>query len=118
MNYALLIYRSAPLSEPTPDATERAALAAHRTLQREASERGELGAVARLAERDTARTVRRRASGHDVSDGPFMETKEWLVGFYVVECESEAQALDRARQLCNDDHHAIEVRPITFCWKP
>jgi RNA polymerase sigma factor (sigma-70 family) len=33
------------------------------------------------------------ASGHEVTDGPFVEAKEWLVGFYLVECEDEAQAV-------------------------
>ena len=74
--------------------------------------------VARLDDVDSARTVRRRAGGHEISDGPYIETKEWLVGFYLVECESEQQALDRARQLCGDDHHAIEVRPVTWRWEP
>ena len=47
---------------------------------------GDLHAVARLDEPGTARTVRARASGHEISDGPFIESKEWLVGFYLVDC--------------------------------
>ena len=118
MNYALLIYRTAPASIRVPELEERQALVAHRALQSEASSRDELVAVAHLHEADTARTVRRRAGGHDVSDGPFIETKEWLVGFYLLECESEEEALARARQICGDDFHAIEVRPVSWRWHP
>jgi hypothetical protein len=84
----------------------------------EASGRGELHAVARLDETPLARTVRSRAGAHEVTDGPFIETKEWLVGFYVIDCDSEAQALARARLICTDDSHAVEVRPVTWRWRP
>lgn len=118
MHYALLIYRNAAISTPIPELEEREALVAHRALQREASSRGQLSSVARLDDVHTARTVRRGPSGHDVSDGPYIETKEWLVGFYLVECEGEEQAIARAKQICGDDHHAIEVRPVTWRWHP
>ncbi|TAK28621.1 MAG: hypothetical protein EPO40_12960 [Myxococcaceae bacterium] len=70
VTYALLIYRTAPPSEPIPELEERAALAGHRALQKEASARGELHLVARLDDAPTARTVRPRAGAHDVTDEP------------------------------------------------
>jgi hypothetical protein len=114
VNYALLIYRSTPASEVLPELEERAALSAHRALQAETAARGELHSVARLADPGTARTVRRSGGAHEITDGPYMEAKEWLVGFYVVECESEAQAIERARVICPDDAHLVEVRPVTW----
>jgi len=113
--YALLIYRAAPL-EPAAESSEQA-LAGHRALQKEASARGELHAVARLAGIDTAKTVRKRAGAHDVMDGPYIDTKEWLVGCYLVDCSDETEALGRARAICPVDDHAIEVRPVTWRWK-
>lgn len=113
--YALLIYRTAPL-EPVPESSERA-LAGHRALQKETSARGELHAVARLAGIDAAKTVRARPGAHDVMDGPYIDTKEWLVGFYLVDCADEAEALERARAICPVADHAIEVRPVTWRWK-
>jgi hypothetical protein len=115
--YALLIYRSAPTTESIPELEERRALSGHRALQAEAAARGELHAVARLDVPGAARTVRSRASGHEVSDGPFIETKEWLVGFYLVDCSHEEEALARAKQICSDAHHAIEVRPVGWRWR-
>lgn len=118
MNYALLIYRKAPPSEPIPELEERAGLDGHRALQAETSARGELFAVARLDEPATARAVHPRSSPHAITDGPFIETKEWLVGFYLLECESEEQALARARTICPDNSHVIEVRPVSWRWRP
>jgi hypothetical protein len=115
--YALLIYRTAPSAEPIPELDEREALAAHRALQAEADAMNQLHAVARLDDPETARTVRRRATGHDVTDGPFIEAKEWLVGFYLVDCDDEGQALARAQQICADPHHLIELRPVGWRWR-
>jgi predicted enzyme related to lactoylglutathione lyase len=91
---ALLIYRANPPSVPVPELEEKEALARHRALQADAAAREELHAVARLDGPTTARTVRARPSGHDVTDGPFIEAKEWLVGFYLVDCENEGQAIE------------------------
>jgi hypothetical protein len=118
LTYALLIYRTNPSSTPIPELEEQAALAGHRSLQAEASSRGELHAVARLDDTSTARTVRPRFGAHEVTDGPFIETKEWLVGFYIVDCDSEDQAIARAQLICLDSSHVVEVRPVTWRWKP
>jgi hypothetical protein len=116
--YALLIYRTTPAAEPIPELVERQALGAHRALQAEASAEKQLHAVARLDEPATARTVRVQATGHEVTDGPYIESKEWLVGFYLVDCDDEAQALARAKQICADANHLIEVRPVDWRWRP
>jgi hypothetical protein len=114
----LLIYRSLPASVPLPASDERTALAGHRALQTEAAARGELYAVAQLEDKSAARSIRPVGGAHEVTDGPFIETKEWLVGFYLLDCESEAQAIERARMLCPDPSHGVEVRPVTWQWKP
>lgn len=118
MTYALLIYRTVPLAEPIPELEERAALASHRALQADAAALGQLHAVARLDETSHARTVRASGGAHEVTDGPYIESKEWLVGFYVVDCDDEAQALERAKQICLDAAHVVEVRPVTWRWNP
>lgn len=118
MTYALLIYRTAPPSEPIAEKEERAALSGHRKVQAEAARRGQLHAVARLDESSRAHTVRRREGAHEVTDGPYIESKEWLVGFYLVDCDSEEVALARAKLICPDGAHAVEVRPVTWRWKP
>jgi hypothetical protein len=112
--FALLIYRAAQV--PTA-ANERRALAGHRALQAAASARGDLHAVAQLDDVSTAKTVTIRRGAHAVTDGPYIETKEWLVGFYLIDCANEAEALERARMICPIEDHAIEVRPVQWRWK-
>ncbi|WP_437562395.1 YciI family protein [Sorangium sp. So ce542] len=111
--YALLIHSARPEDDPLPAAEERAILSRHRALQAEAIARSELLSVARLDGRDKARTVRVKGEEASVTDGPYMETKEWLVGFYLVECADEATALARARQICPEDG-SVEIRPVNW----
>lgn len=117
MTYALLIYSNLPPGEALPDLEEREVLRAHRALQADASARSELHAVARLDDARRGKTVRRAGGAHTVTDGPYVETKEWLVGFYLVDCATEEEALARAAQIC-EPHHAIEVRPVSWRWQP
>jgi len=66
----------------------------------------------------SARTVRRNGGTHEITDGPYIETKEWLVGFYVLDCANQEEALTRARTLCADENHVVEVRPVVWRWQP
>ena len=61
----------------------------------------------------TATTVRRDAADADplVTDGPFVETKEALGGYYLVEARDLDQALELARR-CPVSQGGVEVRPI------
>ena len=117
MTYALLIYSSLPPGSSLPPETEAAALERHRALQRRAAERGELHAVARLDSESATRIVRRQDDELMVTDGPFMESKEWLVGFYLLDCANESEAVERAGSLCLDEAHSIEVRPVSWRWR-
>jgi hypothetical protein len=118
MTYVLLIYRASAPGVAAAGLDERATLRAHQRLQREIASRGELHAVAQLPESRDARTVRRAGGAHEVADGPFIETKEWLVGFYLLDCASETEAIERAKVICADDEHVIEVRPVSWRWSP
>lgn len=117
MTYVLLIYRTSPPTEPISDEAVRSALAGHRAVQVDASQRGELHAVAQLGDSRQAITVKRGPAAHEVTDGPYIETKEWLVGFYLVDCATEAVAIERAKQITPDRHHVVEVRPVAWRWK-
>lgn len=71
-----------------------------------------LGPAARLGATANARTLRGPGAGV-VLDGPFAETKEQLLGLYVVDCASEEKALDVARDLRRVNPSAVyEIRPI------
>jgi hypothetical protein len=61
---------------------------------------------------DTATVVRVRDGARAVTDGPFAESKEVLVGYYQVEAEGLDEALDWAAQIPDARFGAIEVRPV------
>ncbi len=73
---------------------------------------GSLGPQVRLDHTRQACTV--RAQGM-VIDGPFAETKEQLLGFYVTDCESREAAVVIARNLQKVNPTAVyEIRPVTL----
>ena len=61
---------------------------------------------------ETATTVRVRDDETLVTDGPFVESKEALGGYYVLECDSIDEACSWAAKIPGASHGAVEVRPI------
>ena len=73
-----------------------------------------LGPAARLGPTARARTLRGSGAGV-VIDGPFAETREHLLGFYVVDFPDIEQAVAAARALRGANPTAVyEVRPISL----
>jgi hypothetical protein len=74
---------------------------------------GRLGPVLRLMPTTTATTLRK---GDDpiVLDGPFAETKEQLLGLFVVECASLEQAIETTKDLAraSSSKGSFEIRPL------
>jgi hypothetical protein len=112
MLYAILAYHEeGVVASWTPE--QDAALMAdlhkvHERLKRE----GRLGPAARLGATERACTLRGPGAGM-VIDGPFAETKEQLLGFYVVDCATREAAVEAARDLRRANPTAVyEIRPI------
>jgi hypothetical protein len=61
---------------------------------------------------ETGRTVRVRSGDAVVTDGPFMESKEALAGFILIDVENAAAAMDIARNIPMARLGAVEVRPV------
>jgi hypothetical protein len=73
---------------------------------------GVLGPAARLDETRKARTLRGPGAGM-VLDGPFAETKEQLLGFHLVNCATDDEAIAAARKLREVNPSAVyEIRPV------
>ena len=65
-----------------------------------------------LAELSSATTVRLRDGKRVITDGPFAETKEFLGGYYTVECPSIDQAIELAAACPAAAFGSVEVRPV------
>lgn len=59
-----------------------------------------------------ARTLRTRGEQTTVTDGPFATTKETLVGYFLLRCADEDEALRHARRVPVARHGAVEIRPV------
>jgi len=83
-------------------------------VQDKLKQEGRLGPVARLLP-TTAATTLRKDDPPLVLDGPYAETKEQLLGFYIIDCENLDAAVDVARDLgAANPGGAYEIRPVGF----
>ena len=89
-----------------------ALIAGDAAFQKEVRESGELISVEGLQDSVNARTVKVRDGVAVVSDGPYLEPKEYLASFFVLDCDS----LDRARELAGKyptaKANGVEVWPL------
>jgi hypothetical protein len=113
MLYAILCYDSEEEVCAWSKEQDDAAIAKLMAVQQQWAKEGRLGPVARLMPTTAATTLRKDREPAVVIDGPFAETKEQLLGFYVVDCESLEEALDFARDLGKaNPGGAYEIRPL------
>ena len=113
MMYAILCYDSEEVVCAWTKEQDEAAIASLMKVQDKLAREGRLGPVARLMDTTAATTIR-KAKEPLVIDGPFAETKEQLLGFYLVECESLEQAIEAAKDLAraSSSTGAFEIRPL------
>ena len=110
MLYSILIYGDEATVDAWTRQEEETVLSRHADLRQRLSAQGKLGPVMRLMASTTATTLR-CGTKPLIVDGPFSETKEQLLGIYVVECAALQEAIEAARALAFDTG-VLEIRPI------
>jgi hypothetical protein len=73
---------------------------------------GELLASYGLGDEDTAKRVRVKDGMPMVTDGPYLEAKEYLASFWLLDCASEARALEIAADLPSANMQDVEFWPV------
>jgi hypothetical protein len=114
MQYMMLIYSGEAPGGLSPDRAEQVK-AAHWRLIDEATRKGVLVGAGPLAPVSSATTVRMQDGKALVTDGPFAETKEFLAGYYIIECENLDEAIEWAAKIptcCQGADGCIEIRPM------
>lgn len=113
MLYAILCYDSEDVISAWTQEQETAVMARLSEVTGKLACEGRLGPVARLLP-TTAATTLRKGRESLVIDGPFAETKEQLLGFYVVDCDSLEAALEVVQALgaASGSAGCFEVRPL------
>ena len=113
MLYAILCYNDENVVNSWSKEEDDAVLAKRAVVTKKLAAQRKLGPVARLMPTTAATTIR---SGREqfVVDGPFAETKEQFLGFYVVDCASLEEAIAVASEMKGGEAGAFEIRPLRF----
>ena len=111
MLYAFLCCHDEAVANGWTKEEDDAILAKRHKVTEKLAAKGKLGPALRLMPTTAATTVR---MGREpvVLDGPFAETKEALLGFYLIDCDSLEEAIDIAKQIGRDEKVVFEIRPV------
>ena len=112
MRYMMLIY-SDEVAEANQSQEERSAvMERYFTFTDEVRQRGVFNSGDELQPTATATTVRVRDGRVTPQDGPYVETKEQLGGYYILDCANLDEAIEFAAKIPAVEYGAIEIRPI------
>ncbi|WP_026869430.1 YciI family protein [Inquilinus limosus] len=114
MLYAILCYNSEEVLSAWTQEEDDAVMARLDVVHKRLAAEGKLGPAARLAFTSAATTLMKGHQPPLVIDGPYAETKEQMLGFYVVDCESKEEAVAIAKDLeqANPGLGGYEIRPV------
>jgi hypothetical protein len=112
MKFVALIYAEESVYADRTPAQMGAAMAEHAAFGEAARAAGVFGGGEGLQGTAAATTLRVRDGERLLTDGPFAETKEYLGGFYSLECKDLDEALEWAARIPEATYGSIEVRPV------
>ena len=112
MLYAILCYHNEDVVGSWSKEHDAAVMEKLAVVQERLHKQGRLGQVARLLP-TTAATTLRKQDPPLIVDGPFAETKEQLLGFYLIDCKNLDEALQTAQELGDaNPGGSYEIRPV------
>lgn len=112
MKYIAIIYGNKEMWESFPPEVAAKAIAEVDAFNRRYAESGELLGAYGLGDELTARTVRVRNGVPAVTDGPYVEAKEYVSSFFLLDVDDEQRALDIVAEYPFAAENAVEVWPI------
>jgi hypothetical protein len=112
MQYLAMIYGDQSRWAALSDGEREEVYRAYTAFGEEGRKAGVIVGGNELDSTETATTVRVRNDETLVTDGPFVESKEALGGYYVLECSSIDEACSWAAKIPGASHGAVEVRPV------
>ena len=115
MLYAILCYHEEDVVWSWSQEEDKAVMDRLAVVNERLTKAGKMGASLRLLPTTAATTLRKTQDPPLVIDGPFAETKEQLLGFYIIEVADLEDALSVARELATaNPGGAYEIRPIAL----
>jgi hypothetical protein len=116
MKYLLIMHMNPEIWESLTEEERTAVMEGHGEFIKTIRESGEMISTEALGDPSTSAVVRVRDGVPVVTDGPFLEAKEYLAGYYLIDCESRQRALELAALIpdANVNGMGVEVRPVMF----
>ena len=112
MKYLCLIYENEKNWETMPQSDAEAIMKGYFAFTEDIRKNGKYVAGEALQPTPTATTVRVRNGKISTTDGPFVETKEQLGGFYLIDAKDLNDAIQVAARIPSARLGSIEVRPV------
>ena len=112
MEYTLLLFADPAGWEAMTPAQQQEGMAAYGAYTQALKQAGILRGSNRLRPADAATTVRMEKGKTKVLNGPFVETREQLGGYYLIEAPDLDTALSWAARCPGASHGVVEVRPV------
>lgn len=112
MKYVMLVYQDEKAAKAASEELLAASLERFNKFHQELAASGHMLDGTRLRHSDTATSVRVREGETLTTDGPFIETKEQLAGFYLMECADLDEAISIAARIPSAESGTIEIRPV------
>jgi hypothetical protein len=112
MKYLLMIYANQQTWAGFGPDDWTKAIAEQDAFNKEFFDTGELLGAFGLADAENARVVRVREGATAVTDGPYLESKEHLASYYLLDVESEQRALEIAARMPFASFRGVEVWPV------
>jgi hypothetical protein len=112
MKYLLLVHHNEDRFNTMPEGTRKDMLAESIQLCHQLASKGQYIHASPLQPEATGTVVRIRDGKPMVTDGPFMETKEQLAGYFLVDAKDREEAIQIAQRVPGARIGAVEVRPL------
>ena len=112
MKYMLIIYGNQELWSSIDPAEFAKEIAAFDAFNKKHYESGELLGAYGVADATATKLVRLADGQPAVTDGPYLETKEYLASWFLLDVESEERALAIAADLPSAKFRPVEVWPV------
>jgi len=112
VKYMVIIYGNKELWQSFPPEVASKTIAEVDAFNKRHIESAEMLGAYGLGDELTAKTVRVRDGVAAVTDGPYLEAKEFVSSFFILDCENEQRALEIAAEYPFAAHNAVDVWPI------
>lgn len=116
VKFLLIMHSNPQIWDALTEEERNAVMGGHGAFMETITKSGEMISTTALADPSQSAVVRVRGGVAAVTDGPYLESKEYLGGYYLVECDSQKRAFELAALIpdAGVEGLGIEVRPVVF----